>query len=51
MDVPNLKAVAAPSRVQALPTSDLNNITTAAEALSHSCKPEKFGSASVPLQL
>lgn len=28
VDVPNLKAVAAPIRVQALPTSDLNSITT-----------------------
>ena len=51
-DVPNFKAVAAPIRVQALPASDLNNITTACTALSISYKPEKvwlrFSSASAP---
>lgn len=48
VDVPNFKAVAAPNRVQALPTSDLNNITTVAKVLSRLCKPEKFGFGSVP---
>lgn len=51
VDVPNFKAVAAPNRVQALPTSDLNNITTVAKVLSRLCKPEKFGFGSVPSPL
>lgn len=50
VDVPNFKAVAAPIRVQALPTSDLNSITTVYVALLCSYKPKKFGSGSFRLR-
>lgn len=48
VDVPNFKAVAAPIRVQALPTSDLNSITTVYVAFLCSYKPKKVWFCFIP---